>query len=153
MSKKTDYVVVGENAGSKAEKAEQLGVPVLDEEQFTALLEGGPSALPAALGAARPLPPVCTAVQDATMSRTSRLLVIAAAWMVPAVWLVVALLVGPSDGTSVTSSLAPTGTRWGESVLVARTFGETPLLPGDEVLAVEGRTLDRLGGRRRVPTA
>ena len=47
VSKKTDYVVVGENAGSKAEKAEQLGVPVLDEEQFTELLEGGPSALPA----------------------------------------------------------------------------------------------------------
>ena len=46
VSKKTDYVVVGENAGSKADKAEQLGVPVLDEDQFTALLEGGPSALP-----------------------------------------------------------------------------------------------------------
>ncbi len=45
VSKKTDYVVVGENAGSKAEKAEQLGVPTLDEEAFTRLLEGGPEAL------------------------------------------------------------------------------------------------------------
>jgi len=42
VSKKTDYVVVGENAGSKAEKAEQLGVPVLDEAAFQALLEHGP---------------------------------------------------------------------------------------------------------------
>jgi DNA ligase (NAD+) len=45
VSKKTDYVVVGDNAGSKADKAEKLGVPVLDEEKFTALLRGGPSAL------------------------------------------------------------------------------------------------------------
>ncbi|WP_182526075.1 NAD-dependent DNA ligase LigA [Nocardioides dongkuii] len=42
VSKKTDYVVVGENAGSKADKAEQLGVPVLDEAGFTALLQEGP---------------------------------------------------------------------------------------------------------------
>ena len=42
VSKKTDYVVVGENAGSKAEKAEQLGVPVLDEAGFVELLEQGP---------------------------------------------------------------------------------------------------------------
>ncbi len=42
VSKKTDYVVVGDNAGSKAEKAEQLGVTILDEEGFTRLLEGGP---------------------------------------------------------------------------------------------------------------
>ncbi len=45
VSKKTDYVVVGENAGTKAEKAEQLGVPVLDETAFTVLLEHGPNGL------------------------------------------------------------------------------------------------------------
>ncbi|GHH78178.1 NAD-dependent DNA ligase LigA [Promicromonospora soli] len=45
VSKKTDYVVVGENAGTKAAKAEELGVPVLDEDGFKALLEGGPEAL------------------------------------------------------------------------------------------------------------
>lgn len=45
VSKKTDYVVVGDNAGSKADKAEQLGVPVLDEDRFMLLLEKGPDAL------------------------------------------------------------------------------------------------------------
>ncbi|MEH0146760.1 NAD-dependent DNA ligase LigA [Corynebacterium sp. Q4381] len=45
VSKKTDYVVVGENAGSKAAKAEELGRPILNEEQFVALLEAGPEAL------------------------------------------------------------------------------------------------------------
>ncbi len=44
VSKVTDYVVVGENAGSKAEKAGQLGVPVLDEDAFTRLLSEGPPA-------------------------------------------------------------------------------------------------------------
>ena len=42
VSKNTDYVVVGDNAGSKADKAEQLGVPILDEDGFEALLENGP---------------------------------------------------------------------------------------------------------------
>ena len=42
VSKKTDYVVVGDNAGAKADKAEQLGVPILDEAGFKALLEAGP---------------------------------------------------------------------------------------------------------------
>ncbi|MBT1171134.1 NAD-dependent DNA ligase LigA [Bifidobacterium sp. SO4] len=41
VSKKTDYVVVGANAGSKAAKAEELGIPMLDEAQFARLLETG----------------------------------------------------------------------------------------------------------------
>jgi len=45
VSKKTDYVVVGDNAGSKAAKAEELGLAILDEEEFTRLLEGGPDAI------------------------------------------------------------------------------------------------------------
>jgi DNA ligase (NAD+) len=44
VSKKTDYVVVGENAGTKAEKAEQLGVTILDEDGFRQLLVEGPPA-------------------------------------------------------------------------------------------------------------
>ncbi|KAA1418664.1 NAD-dependent DNA ligase LigA [Nocardioides humilatus] len=45
VSKNTDYVVIGANAGSKADKAEQLGLPILDEDGFTALLAGGPAAV------------------------------------------------------------------------------------------------------------
>ena len=41
VSKKTDWVVVGENAGAKAAKAEELGVPMLNEDQFKILLENG----------------------------------------------------------------------------------------------------------------
>ncbi|WP_312856621.1 NAD-dependent DNA ligase LigA [Phytoactinopolyspora halotolerans] len=44
VSKKTSYVVAGENAGSKYDKAVQLGVPILGEDGFRALLEGGPDA-------------------------------------------------------------------------------------------------------------
>ncbi len=42
VSKKTAYVVVGESAGSKAAKADQLGVRVLDEDGFKRLLADGP---------------------------------------------------------------------------------------------------------------
>jgi DNA ligase (NAD+) len=45
VSKKTDYVVVGDSPGSKADKAEQLGVPILDEAGFKVLLEAGPEGL------------------------------------------------------------------------------------------------------------
>jgi DNA ligase (NAD+) len=45
VSKKTDFVVIGESAGSKADKAEELGLTILDEAGFVTLLEGGPSAL------------------------------------------------------------------------------------------------------------
>jgi DNA ligase (NAD+) len=36
VSKKTSYVVVGEDAGSKLEKARQLGITIWDEDQFVA---------------------------------------------------------------------------------------------------------------------
>ena len=41
VSKKTDYVVVGDSPGSKAQKAEELGVRIINEAQFVTLLEKG----------------------------------------------------------------------------------------------------------------
>ena len=38
VSKKTDYVLAGEAAGSKLTKAQELGIPVLTEEEFKSLL-------------------------------------------------------------------------------------------------------------------
>jgi DNA ligase (NAD+) len=40
VSKKTDYVVAGDNAGSKLDKAKDFGIPVLSEAEFDALLQG-----------------------------------------------------------------------------------------------------------------
>ena len=45
VSKKTDFVVVGANAGSKETKARELGLTILDETGFVALLAGGPDAV------------------------------------------------------------------------------------------------------------
>ena len=45
VSKKTDFVVAGENAGSKYDKAVELGVPILDEAAFSVLLAQGPDTL------------------------------------------------------------------------------------------------------------
>jgi DNA ligase (NAD+) len=42
VSRKTDYLVAGENAGSKLAKAHELDVPVLDEQGFKRLLAGEP---------------------------------------------------------------------------------------------------------------
>ncbi|MFY9931012.1 MAG: helix-hairpin-helix domain-containing protein, partial [Streptosporangiaceae bacterium] len=50
VSKKTDFVVAGENAGSKYDKAVELGVPILDEDAFRVLLADGPDTLRAPAG-------------------------------------------------------------------------------------------------------
>ena len=39
VSKKTSYVVVGENAGSKERKARELGIPILSEDQFLQMIQ------------------------------------------------------------------------------------------------------------------
>jgi DNA ligase (NAD+) len=48
VSKKTSFVVAGENPGSKYDKARSLGIPVLDEDGFAVLLADGPEAATAA---------------------------------------------------------------------------------------------------------
>ncbi len=45
VSKKTAFVVIGDSPGSKAAKAEELGVTILDEDGFRLLLEQGPEAV------------------------------------------------------------------------------------------------------------
>ncbi|MCP3425107.1 NAD-dependent DNA ligase LigA [Rothia sp. AR01] len=45
VSKNTDFLVAGENAGSKLDKAEQLKITILDNDGFTRLLNEGPAAV------------------------------------------------------------------------------------------------------------
>ncbi|MFM9876831.1 MAG: NAD-dependent DNA ligase LigA [Rhodoglobus sp.] len=45
VSKKTDFVAAGPGAGSKLAKAQELGLRIIDAEQFARLLAGGPAAL------------------------------------------------------------------------------------------------------------
>ena len=50
VSSKTDYVVVGADPGSKADKARELGIHILDEDGLRALLDGESSPSPAGEG-------------------------------------------------------------------------------------------------------
>ncbi|SOB81975.1 DNA ligase (NAD+) [Streptomyces sp. 1331.2] len=54
VSKKTDFVVAGDNPGSKYDKAVQLGLPILDDAGFAVLLADGPAAARAHLGLPEP---------------------------------------------------------------------------------------------------
>ena len=69
MSKKTDYVVVGENAGSKDGQGPHLGVRILDEAGFRRLLDGGPGSLPTARAA--PAPPAAGRRRRPTAGRAT----------------------------------------------------------------------------------
>jgi DNA ligase (NAD+) len=50
VSKKTQFVVAGENAGSKYDKAVELGISILDEPAFKRLLEAGPDGFAGGVG-------------------------------------------------------------------------------------------------------
>ncbi|MGW2255066.1 NAD-dependent DNA ligase LigA [Kitasatospora sp. NPDC001660] len=54
VSKKTDFLVAGDNPGSKYDKAVQLGLPILDDAGFAVLLADGPAAARAHLGLDEP---------------------------------------------------------------------------------------------------
>lgn len=73
------------------------------------------------------------------MSRTGRVLVVLAAWVLPVAWVTGALLAGPSDGTVISSSALDDAGRWGSTVTVVDVVGDGPLQPGDVVRSIDGR--------------
>ena len=73
------------------------------------------------------------------MSRTGRVLVVLAAWVLPVAWVTGALLAGPSDGTVISSSALDDTGRWGSTVTVIEVVGDGPLQPGDVVRSIDGR--------------
>ena len=75
------------------------------------------------------------------MSRTGRVLVVLAAWVLPVAWVTGALLAGPSDGTVVSSSALDDTGRWGNTVTVVDVVGDRPLQPGDVVRSINGRPI------------
>ena len=88
------------------------------------------------------------------MSRSARLLLIAAAWALPVAWVLVALSAGPSDGSVVWSSPLTSDERWGARLVVLETYGDTALEVGDEVETIGGVTVtDLLAGERTADLA
>ena len=76
------------------------------------------------------------------MSRTGRVLVVLAAWVLPVAWVTGALLAGPSDGTVISSSAIDESGRWGSTITVIDVVGDSPLRPGDVVRSIDGRPVD-----------
>lgn len=74
------------------------------------------------------------------MSRTGRVLVVVAAWLLPVAWVTGALLAGPCDGTVVSTSALDSTGRWGSTVTVVDVVGDPTLQPGDVVRSVDGRS-------------
>ena len=91
---------------------------------------------------------------ERTMSRSARLLLIAAAWALPVAWVLVALSAGPSDGSVVWRSPLTSDERWGVRLVVLETYGDTALEVGDEIETIGGVTVtDLLAGERAADLA